>query len=188
MPSNTVNTFSVRQYLAHGYRFTEIHVRECRFRSVEEQIESCVDNKAGYQSVEIAQQQETKFRRILAAGHESTYDAESYGLEITLSYQHYIGSSGTPDGYCDPRYDTLGRNFRSVEQSVKFLRKIGTTVEKRRCSENGSDFRKVSSHSFESPERVIAALRKLKAVEVSFDRDLDDCVRVLTPSTASEAA
>lgn len=184
MKTNTTNTFIVRQYSQHGYSFTEICIRQCYVESLEEQAEGCVDNKTGYQSLEIAKQQEARFRGLLAAGYEATYSPVTYGLEVTLRYQHYKGEGG---GYCDPHYDTLGPNFNGIEKGMKFLRKLGTTIEKMRSANSGSDFRKVSSHTFENPERVIEALRKLKVVETTYNRNLNGCVRVDVVS-ASEAA
>lgn len=185
--TSTALTFSIRQYSDNGYNFTEIHIRESYVRSVEKQIDGCVDNKAGYQSFAIAQRQEAKFRRILAAGHVSIYDSVHYGLEATIRFQHYVNPEGKADGYCDPTFDSLGRDFGAIEKGVKFLRKLGNTIEKLR-TEAGSAPRKVSSISFQSPERLIAALVKLKAVEITYDRELDDCIRVLSPKAESEAA
>lgn len=187
MYDKTATTFSIRQYNEHGYRFTEICIRQCYVNSVQEQLDGCVDNKAGYQSLEIAQFAAAKFGKILAAGYESTYSPVTYGLEITIRFQHYVNRDGEADGYCDPHFDTVGKGFSGMEKGMKFLRKLGSTVEKLRA-EPGDDPRKVSSHTFESPERLVTALRKLKIVETTFDRDLDETVRVQPSPAASEAA
>lgn len=186
MYDKTATTFSIRQYNEQGYRFTEICIRQCYVNSVQEQLDGCVDNKAGYQSLEIAQFAAAKFGKVLAAGHESTYSPVTYGLEITIRFQHYVNRDGVADGYCDPNFDTVGKGFSGMEEGMKFLRKLGKTVEKLRA-EPGNNPREVSSHTFESPERIITALRKLKIVEITFDRDLDETVRVKAEAI-SEAA
>jgi hypothetical protein len=188
--SNTTATpaFLVRTYDNHGWTMTEITVSSVDVETIEKKIDGCVDNKVGYQSAAIAAQQERKFRAIAAAGHTHVYSTHTYGLRLTLRWQHYTRPSGERDGYCDPVFEDLGRDFAGVERGVKFLRKLGARVEKMRAATSGGDARSVSNVSFYSPERVIEALRVMKCAQIEFNRELDETLAVPPAEVAANAA
>jgi hypothetical protein len=163
MYDKTAITFSVKTFNESGYTHTEVSIRSCYVNSVAEQLEGCVDNKAGFGSIEIANEVGERFRKMQEAGYESTYDAATGGLQLTIRWQHYKGASDGPD-YCEPAFKDFGDGISGIEKSLAFLRKLGGAVEKHRARHTGGDLRKVSDHTFGSPERVIAVLAQMKGV------------------------
>lgn len=150
--------YEVFETSEHGYRHTHLVIREMYEESLEQLMAACVDNKAGYRSVEIAQRMSRQFREMLDQGYRVRYDSSPYGLYIHLSWQHYKGGPEGALEYCEPRYESLGGSYRLIHKGMAFLTKLGRRVERSR--EGG----RVSNRSFEKPEPLLEILARDKKI------------------------
>ena len=163
-------TFEIHEYRQHGYDFTEIKIRTLLRQDTKVERDECVDNKAGYGDATAAQRMHGVFQSLLDQGYEEHYDCTYWNsLQVTLTYQHYYPENRQPGDaqqYCSPRID-LGDEYGRIKLGMAFLDKLGKAVERERVREATEthytpSLRKVSSHSFENPMRVLGALGRMK--------------------------
>jgi len=168
MRDNTALTFETFQDRRHNYDFTHVVVRTMYRINTRAALEGTVDNKAGYGTEDAARRQGLLFQTLLDLGHEEHFDVCTFAdLSIHLEWQHYHPADGGEMGYCDPHFEDLGRGFKDIEAAMKFLKRLGGSIERQRvrqATEAGyqPSLRSVSSYSFESPQRVLGALGRMK--------------------------
>jgi len=180
MFNKTRLTYSTYTTASHGYTQTHVVIREMYEEDTLKHLEDTVDNKAGYTTMAYAEAAGRRYQAMLDMGHEVHYSTSTYGLEIHLRWQHYELEADGTQTYCDAAYDSLGRTFGQIEEGMRFLRKIGRAIEKTKATRRNqeatfkSDVRAVSSHTFDRPEDMLAALARMKkSAQVQLDRSTE---------------
>jgi hypothetical protein len=158
---------------------------------VDESIAGTIENKARYQTPEIAAHMERNYRAMKAAGIETYYTHGEQGIEI--DYQHYQSDESArlniPSSelvYCDPSFD-LGRKLSDIKSGMLLVQKIGKQIEIAQAREREQLVGKVRSYTFENPERVLATLRSMRGVvEIAHNRTFNEMVKASTVPTSPE--
>lgn len=192
MLDKTTITFETFKTQRSGYDHTHVVIRHMYVEDTEERLEGTVDNKAGYGSLDACARERVRFQRLLEAGHKTFFDHMSGGLYVHIRWQHYTGG-GTLD-YCEPDYEELGKSLGQIEEGLKFLKKVGRTIERARAAQRRKEYgydalRAVSNNTFSRPEDLIAALAKTKGVlQIRRSQSLDSWVltdvKILGPRDA----
>lgn len=168
MRDQTTLTFETFENSKHNYDFTHVVIRTMYRINTREALAGTVDNKAGYGSEDACRRQAVRFQKLLDLGHEEHFDVCTFRTpDIHIEYQHYFPTDGGPMGYCEPRFVDLGRGFSQIEEGMKFLKRLGGHIERQRVREATEtayqpSLRRVSSHTFENPQRVLQALGRMK--------------------------
>jgi len=197
MLDKIATTFETYQNSRHGYNFTHVVVRTQYEENTRAKREGTVDNKDGYGTEDAAQRMGMLFQELLNRGYEVHYDhcCAYDGVYIHIEWQHYDYDDGT-HSYCEPTFVDLGRSFTRIQLGVKFLKRLGASIERERARECAvGDYKpspcSVGNRTFEEPERVLGALRRMKGVvEVELLKDLGDLSRwvPVTQPRQSQAA
>lgn len=177
-------TYATYETHEHGYTKTHVVVREMYKEETAEALEGTVDNKAGYGTEQAAVLQGHRFQAVLDAGHETHYSSTCMGLDVHLVWQHYQKDEDGTQLYCDVSYQHLGRSFNRIQEAMRFLQNVGRSIERAKAARHNenatfqSGVRKVANHTFDRPEDLLAALRRMKkSVQVTHDRALETWVR-----------
>lgn len=183
MYNNTQLTYQTYETESHGYRMTHVVIREMYREDTEKHLEGTVDNKAGYGTPEAAVLMGRRYQAMLDAGHPVHFDCTTSGLNIHLRWQHFEKDADGTQQYCDVAYEDLGRSLGQIKEAMKFLQKIGRSIEKIKAARRNekatfkSDPRDVSNHTFDRPEDVMLALGRMrKTAQVRYDRALEATV------------
>lgn len=193
MLDKTAFTFETFQTQRSGYDHTHVVIRQMHVENTAECLEGTVDNKAGYGSLDACAREANRFRALLEAGHKTFFDTMLNGLSIHIRWQHYTGG-GTLD-YCGPEYEELGKSLGQIERGLKFLKKVGRTIERARAAERSKEYgydapvRPVSNDTFLRPNGLIAALARTKGMfQVRRSRSLDSWVLTTVKIVGHRAA
>jgi hypothetical protein len=149
----------------YGFAITYIDVWLCgkKLPSIEEQIEGCVDNRAGYQDQQTADKLRTVFELAREQGYTRADTSMLYrAAKASIAFQHYWGDTDPDDKYCDPWFD-LGRELPRIEGGLKLVKRLQRMWTRRFPG----------TRPFSSPEGTVEVLRRLRAVEierVSFEK------------------
>jgi hypothetical protein len=123
--------YGLEQTHEHGYTFTNITVyldRNCEAETLlSELIDKCVDNRAGYQSLEIAQRVGRYYEAARDRGYASVVTL-LYLPRVYVRWQHY---NDVPPG-SSPQYCTADisfpRNARELRPSLKLWTMLDNAV------------------------------------------------------------
>jgi hypothetical protein len=81
-------------------------------------IEGCVDNKAGYGTLEAAESLQHRYKYYMKEGFKEKFDVSLYdGIKFDLRYQHYN------QGFCKPHL-SFRKDPKCALDSAEFLSKI----------------------------------------------------------------
>lgn len=122
--------FRIKTYSEHGYDFTELRAYEARPVSIADAIEQCVDNKAGYQNLEIAREMQARYENLRDQGYTHMADTCLYEPSCLITWQHYTparASEDDPQQYCDPRINVGagGDKLSAINRNLKLVNKLG---------------------------------------------------------------
>lgn len=141
-----------------GFTITYVDIWLCgnKLPSIEEQIEGCIDNRAGYQD----QQTADRLRELFELARDKGFtraDTSMLGraAKATIVLQHYRGDTDPDDRYCDPWFD-LGRELPRIEGGLKLVKRL-----ERMWKRVYPEYR-----PFTSPGGIVAVLKRLRAVEI----------------------
>lgn len=166
----TVLTFEQTTEYNNGYEILQLRIREAWEHDVQEYISKVVE-PGYYGEPEVGQRVQSHLKVLAENGVETYYDEYSGHLMIRLRFQLFErDEDGTR--WCRPEFEHLGSEFTQIERATKLLRRLGKFVESARArSESKKRGFKVSradvrNDTFRSPEELVEALRRIKAVEV----------------------
>jgi hypothetical protein len=150
----------------HGYDKTFVRVYRSKAQSVDELIEGCIDNKAGYGDVSAAARIREQYQTVKDAGYLAIVDTPLYEPSVTLAWLH-----STYGSYCRPHV-SAGDTFESIEMGMTLLRHIAKRA--RKYGEHPNIQGPGRALDIQHPEAVLKALKAMKknAQEVEvFQRD-----------------
>jgi len=139
--------------IENGHERTHIRIEMRNEIKVSERIfQSCKD--PGYYG------EPDRWQRIAQLGHEVYYESRT-SSEVYVSYVHAIDS-----GYCAHRINDVSGGLQGLAWATKLLTKVSRESAKLRDRYYGPK----ENYSFEldSPERIIAALKTMGAVEIEY--------------------
>ena len=111
----------------------------------------CVDNKAGYGTIEAAERMHAYYTAAIAEGFTHSI-AITYGARVSARWQHY-DHNGETDQYCSPRVD-VGDEWRDIERNLKLAKRVAGKV----------------FHFPQSPSACVERLRACRAKEITLWR------------------
>jgi hypothetical protein len=141
-----------------GFTTTYIDVWLCgsKLPTIEEQIEGCIDNRAGYQDQHTANKLREVFELARYNGFTRADTSMLYrAAKASVAFQHYRGDTDPNDRYCDPWFD-LGRELPRIEGGLKLVKRLQRMWNRRFPG----------TRPFDSPEATVEVLKRLRAVEL----------------------
>jgi hypothetical protein len=154
--------FHVETGHAHGYDHTRITVFSNEHCSLDDRIEGCVDNKAGYGTAEAAEKMGACYSRLKELGYTREADKAFMSARVVLHFQHYRAHVDAPLDYCEPRIE-LHDKYEDIKKGTALMEKVMRKASKRMWPDRRPE---PSRLSIDTPKRVILALGDLKATEV----------------------
>lgn len=118
----------------------KVRLFSVREESLADLLADCVDNAAGYGSLEAAEQLAREFATLIREGYSVVYDLTSYTFEratapISLSWQEYDSHS-----YCGRASTQLGeREIPEFERQIALLKRLEKKTDNR-GNENATKF------------------------------------------------
>ena len=126
------------------YEYVVVSVSVIEMQSIEDAIDGCVDNKAGYQSQDIADKEKVLCEKAKSLGYTHVY-CYSTGHSMTYTFMRSSNS-----GYCRCNINSSG-GYKSTKTAIKLWEK---------CAKIATE-RKAHDYSFEDPTDLMNALQRL---------------------------
>lgn len=169
-PETTI-TFETETEYSNGYEMFHIRIRQAWVHDVKLYISKVVE-PGYYGEPEVGERVQGHLKALDSDGVETYYESYSGHTSLHLRFQLFErNDEGTK--WCRTVFEHLGMEFDQIERAMKLLRSLGKLVERARArakSKKQRDYRVTPGHirnaSFESPEDLLEALRRAKAVEV----------------------
>lgn len=168
---NTVSFLVTSSISEGGYEHVRVIIKGSRAVPLTEAVSECQNGKR-YYDAEVNERVGAHLQELSGQGFNTLYDHYSGDMYICIEWQVFKREGGNTE-YCRPTYESLGQEFPQIERAMKFLRKVGSRIETVRAREAAKATGwKCSKHpttndTFKSVEEVVAALKFLKAVQVS---------------------
>jgi hypothetical protein len=143
----------------YGYKTTTVVVWLCgdRLPTLDYLIEGCVDNRAGYGSLLVAERLRKLFEEAKSQGYTrgETSLVTRYTAKVAFHFQHYR-EDGDSKQYCSPSLD-IGSDWPRMDRSHKLVKRL------ERAWKN-IWIRRV----FDNPQDLITVLKRLRAAPLDY--------------------
>lgn len=154
--------FHVETGHEYGYDHTRVTIFTNEHHSLDERVEGCVDNKAGYGTAEAAEKMSTCFTRLQELGYVHEAERVFMSARVVLHFQHYLSTVDSELDYCEPRIE-LHDKYEDIKRGTALLEKVMRKASKRMWPDRKPE---PSRLAIDTPDRVTIALRDLKAIKV----------------------
>jgi len=142
---------------SRNYMETTIRIQPFNRIRLSEQIAKCLENPDYYGKPE-------KWQALEKAGYKFYYEAGFSAHDFTLSYLHTDHDGNA--AYCSHKISSLDGDLRGLQWTTKLLIKASREIAKSQDRYYGPG-ENYSSY-LNKPAEVVAALKKMKAVEIEF--------------------
>jgi hypothetical protein len=171
--------YFLRREKGHGYEHDVLRTFYAREQDLQLLAAGTIGNRAGYGTPDAADRMGRWYMSLIELGHRITLDSisrwDSPAPQVTIDWQVYKPDfrslPGSQPGYCEPRFREIGDDsYNDIQKGAKFLRRIGSRIEKIRAKKRDEPASKPSNHSFKDPVIVIEALEAMGARRVELIR------------------
>lgn len=164
MSQNRTMTFRV--YDRHDGQHTTrcISIQSRVRRDIGDVIERCRENEIGYETQDAADSMRARMELLQEQGNTVHYDPDFNEDETYIRLEYLLYERDGETRFCTPEIH-VGRRLHVMERSLKFLRKLGRNVERRKARAQGRRFQSpVSQSTYADPDAMLGALRAMRSM------------------------